>query len=157
MDLDLATDLSHFPTAIRALTEQGYDLVYATRLHRESRVIGRSMKRALVSRIFTVFVRTYLGTRFSDGMCGFKFFRRDKMQALRANGVVSDGWFFSTELLVVSEWLGLKVYELPVTWRDDRNSKVRIVPLAVEYLMAMHFLRRNRGAATASRRSVHGA
>lgn len=156
MDLDLATDISHFPTAIRALTEQGYDVVYATRFHCQSKVIGRSMIRGIVSRIFNLIVRTYLGTRFSDGMCGFKFLRRDKLLALRANGAVSDGWFFSTELLVVSEWLGLKLYELPVTWRENPNTKARIVRLAVEYLMAMRLLRKNRGV-TAPRRSVRGA
>jgi glycosyltransferase involved in cell wall biosynthesis len=33
MDLDLATDLKHFPTAYEAIAHQGYDLVYGTRLH----------------------------------------------------------------------------------------------------------------------------
>ena len=52
MDLDLATDLAHFLEAYRAIAEQGMDLVYGTRLHKHSQVIGRSLKREVASRGF---------------------------------------------------------------------------------------------------------
>ena len=39
MDLDLATDLQHFLEAYEALVEQGFDLVYGSRLHPEAEVI----------------------------------------------------------------------------------------------------------------------
>ena len=67
MDLDLATDLPHFLEAYRALAEEGADLVYGTRLHPSSKVIGRSLKREIASRGFNWLLQTYLGTRFSDG------------------------------------------------------------------------------------------
>mgnify|MGYP001070962561 CR=1 FL=1 len=52
MDLDLATDLSHFKAAMDALTIQDFDLVYASRLHRHSKVVNRTFKRELSSRVF---------------------------------------------------------------------------------------------------------
>ncbi|MCB0623273.1 MAG: glycosyltransferase [Saprospiraceae bacterium] len=143
MDLDLATDLDHFPEAYRALTEGGYDLVYATRLHPHSRVIGRTLKREISSRAFNRILRWYLQVGFSDGMCGFKFLKRSHFDALQAGGARNDGWFFSTELLVVAEWLELKLYELPVQWTDDTSSsRVQILPLAKRYLAAMRDLKR---------------
>lgn len=146
MDLDLATDLHHLLQALAALQEGGYDIVYATRLHPEASVTGRSMKRSIVSRIFNLILRDYLDTTFSDGMCGFKFLRRAILPTLLENGAASDGWFFSTELLAVSEWQNFKIYELPVHWTDDPSSKVRIFPLAMSYLKAMRILRKHRPA-----------
>ena len=57
-------------------------------------------------------------------------------------GAVSNGWFFSTELLTVAEWKGLKMCELPVHWTDDTTgSKVDIPRLAKQYLKAMWVLK----------------
>jgi glycosyltransferase involved in cell wall biosynthesis len=142
MDLDLATDLKHLPEAVSAITELNYDLVYGTRLHRKSVVTGRSLKREITSRMFNLILKIYLGVHFSDGMCGFKFLRRNIFEDLHNGGAVSDGWFFATELLVVGERSGMKLYELPVHWTDSSDSKVRIVSLAIEYLNAMRTLKR---------------
>lgn len=142
MDLDLATDLPHFLEAYRALTEEGADLVYGTRLHSESKVIGRSLKREIASRGFNWLLQTYLGTRFSDGMCGFKFLRREIYPKLYELGANNDGWFFSTELLIISEWQKMKLYELPVQWTDDAtSSQVRIIPLAKRYIKSMRAIK----------------
>ncbi len=145
MDLDLATDLPHFLEAYDAIARQGYDLVYATRLHPRAQVIGRTLKREVVSRAFNLLLRMYLGVRFSDGMCGFKFLKRSVYHQLYERGARNNGWFFSTELLVTAEWLGLKMYELPVKWTDDAaSSKVRIVPLAKRYWNDIRALRQLR-------------
>lgn len=145
MDLDLATDLQHFIQAYHALATEGFDLVYGSRLHSRSRVEGRTVKREITSRVFNKMLQTYLGTRFSDGMCGFKWLRREYVQPLLAGGAVSDGWFFSTELLAVAEWKGLKMCELPIKWTDDStSSKVEIMPLAKQYMQAMKVLKQRK-------------
>jgi len=142
MDLDLATDLPHFLETYDAIANKNYDIVYATRLHRKSKVIGRTLKREVTSRVFNLLLKLYLNVRFSDGMCGFKFLKRSVYPKLHENGAVSDGWFFSTELLTVGEWFKLKIYELPVQWTDDvSSSRVKIGPLAKQYLKAMQELK----------------
>ncbi len=145
MDLDLATDLHHFIQAYHALATEGFDLVYGTRLHPRAKVVGRTLKREITSRIFNFIVRHYLGTHFSDGMCGFKWLRREHVAKLIDGGAVSDGWFFSTELLAVAEWQGLNLCELPVHWTDDTSSsKVNIPRLAKQYLHAMAVLKKRK-------------
>jgi glycosyltransferase involved in cell wall biosynthesis len=145
MDLDLATDLRHFMQAYNAIASEGFDLVYGTRLHRKAKVIGRTLKREITSRVFNTILKLYLGTRFSDGMCGFKWLRREHVQPLMDGGAVSNGWFFSTELLTVAEWRHLNVCELPVIWTDDAaNSKVNIPRLAKQYLRAMATLKQRK-------------
>jgi len=142
MDLDLATDLQHFLEAYDAIAKQDFDIVYATRLHPKSKVIGRPLKREIASRGFNFLLKAYLGVHFSDGMCGFKFLKREVYPKIYENGAQNDGWFFSTELLTVGEWLGLRLYELPVTWTDDvTSSRVKILPLAKRYIKGMQVLK----------------
>jgi glycosyltransferase involved in cell wall biosynthesis len=143
MDLDLATDLPHFLDAYAAIATLDYDLVYATRLHKKSEVINRPLKREISSRVFNFLVKLILGTKFSDGQCGFKWLKRSVFPMLQEKGVQDDGWFLSTELVAVSEWQNLKVFELPVKWTDDISStKVKVIPLAKRYLKNMQELKR---------------
>ncbi len=145
MDLDLATDLSHFLETYKALVEKGYDVVYASRLHPRSQVINRPLKREIASRVFNFLLKVYLNVKFSDGMCGFKFLKREVYPKLFELGAQNDGWFFSTELLVTSEWLNLKVFELPVKWTDDiSSSRVKIIPLAKRYIRSMRELKQKK-------------
>ena len=116
--------------------------VYPTRLHPKSKVIGRTLKREITSRVFNFLLKSYLNVGFSDGMCGFKWLKREVYPPLHHAGAVSDGWFFSTELLTIAEWQGLKMLELPVKWTDDvSSSRVKIGPLAKQYLAAMKVLK----------------
>ena len=142
MDLDLATDLPHFLEAYQKIAAEDFDLVYATRLHSKSKVINRPLKREISSRVFNFMLKSYLNVQFSDGMCGFKWLKRAWYPKLKAAGADNDGWFFSTELLTTGEWLGAKIYELPVQWTDDvSSSRVEILPLAKRYIAAMRDLK----------------
>ena len=147
MDLDLATDLPHFLEAYHAIAKEDYDLVYGTRLHPKAKVYNRSFKREVSSRGFNFILRNYLGVGFSDGMCGFKFLKRPLFPSLFKHGAQNDGWFFSTELLTIAEWLNYKIFELPVKWTDDTSSsKVKILPLAKKYLKSMRVLKKRKSA-----------
>ncbi|MCR6652800.1 MAG: glycosyltransferase [Cellvibrionaceae bacterium] len=141
MDLDLATDLRHLGEALDILVSRKADMVAGSRLARGAKVIGRSPVREVTSRAFNMIVKTWFRTKFTDGMCGFKFLRRSCLPELMRRGACNDGWFFSTELLVVAEHLKMKVEDLPVTWTDDPDSKVKIGRLAIEYLKAMRALK----------------
>lgn len=146
MDLDLATDLPHFIEAYTAIAQNDYDIVYGSRLHPKSKVINRPFKREVASRVFNFLLKTYLDVHFSDGMCGFKFLKRSVYPVLYEKGAQNNGWFFSTELLVISEWLGLKVFELPIKWTDDvSSSRVKIIPLAKRYIRSMRVLKEKKG------------
>ncbi|WP_242166940.1 MULTISPECIES: glycosyltransferase [unclassified Pseudomonas] len=141
MDLDLATDLSHLRPALSSLLSNQADVVTGSRLAKGAKVIGRTPLRNFTSACFNRIVKVIFRTSFSDGMCGFKFLQRSKLAPLMVEGAQSDGWFFATEILVTAEHLNYRVLDLPVTWTDDPNSKVKIIKLSLEYLKAMFALR----------------
>lgn len=134
MDLDLATDLKFVRPALKKLINLEAEIVTGSRLKIGAKVVGRSRLRNFTSIAFNKIVKNVFNTSFSDGMCGFKFLQRKILDNLISNGATSDGWFFATEILVVGEFLKYRIYDLPVVWTDDPNSKVKITKLAIEYI-----------------------
>jgi putative flippase GtrA len=144
MDVDLSTDLGALLPLVAPLISGHSDLAIGSRLARGSRVV-RGAKREFISRGYNLLLRGALAARFSDAQCGFKAIRSDV--AARLLPMVEDtGWFFDTEMLVLAERAGLRIHEVPVDWVDDPDSRVDIVPTAVDDLKGIVRLMRAFGS-----------
>ena len=92
MDVDLSTDLGGLPPMIEAIADDGYDVATGSRLLPESRVVGRTLKREITSRGYSLLFRTMFFTTFRDAQCGFKAASRraadDLAPLVEDNGVV---------------------------------------------------------------------
>lgn len=141
MDLDLATDINCLKKIIREFSLEKYPIINGSRYLYSSKIINRKFHRAFISRIFNIILKILFSTKITDGMIGFKFFKRDIVKTLFNNGAISDGWIFCTELLLVGEKLQIKIKEIPVIWEDDQSSKVKIINLTAEYLKALLILK----------------
>ena len=140
MDVDLATDIRHLEQVYRLFTEEGARIVVGSRLLPGSRVYGRSLLREITSRGLNILLKVLLRVRFSDAMCGFKFYRRDVAEHLVQVGSDEKGWFFCAEMMIRAEWEGIQVREIPVIWHDDPDSKVKVGRLSVAYLKSIREL-----------------
>jgi glycosyltransferase involved in cell wall biosynthesis len=145
MDVDLATDLRHLKE-VRDLIDAGadYELYLGSRLKRGALVSNRTLLRAFTSRAFNGLLHASLGVSFSDAMCGFKFIDRRLYRRLMSEFAFSDDWFFATQLAVRVEWLGARIYDMPVLWTDQPDSKsgARLLNLSKLYLSGISELRR---------------
>jgi glycosyltransferase involved in cell wall biosynthesis len=124
MDVDLSTDLTAFPPMIEALQSEQYDLVAGSRLLNPA-LTRRGFRREVLSRGYNFLVKALFRTRFSDAQCGFKAITK-KAAAELLPLVEDNGWFMDTELLVLAEKLGYRIFDLPVRWVDDPDSRVVI-------------------------------
>ena len=138
MDVDLSTDLAHFPEVVQAL-ESGYHVAIGSRLSRESRV-SRSFKREFISRSYNLLIRAMFFTPFPDAQCGFKALTRHAAQSILPH-VENNNWFFDTELLIIAAKRGYRIKSVPVKWDDDPTSTVHIVSTAAEDLKGLLRLR----------------
>jgi putative flippase GtrA len=144
LDVDLSTDLDALLPLVAPLISGHSDLAIGSRLARGSRVV-RGAKREFLSRGYNLLLRGTLSARFSDAQCGFKAIRADV--ATRLLPLVEDtGWFFDTEMLVLAERSGLRIHEVPVDWVDDPDSRVDIVPTAIDDLRGIARLVRALGS-----------
>ncbi|MBI1178880.1 glycosyltransferase [bacterium] len=124
MDVDLATDLSAFPPLVESLAGGGFDLAIGSRLLKPS-LTKRRLKRELISRGYVRLIRLMFRTHFSDAQCGFKAITRKAAVELLPF-VEDDAWFMDTELLILAEKLGYRIFDFPVRWVDDPDSRVQI-------------------------------
>jgi glycosyltransferase involved in cell wall biosynthesis len=124
MDVDLSTDLIHYPGLIQPLIRGDFDLAVGSRLLRREWT-DRGWKREIISRGYNRLMKMLFSNRFSDAQCGFKAMSRPAADILLPK-VKDDGWFFDTELLLLAERMNFRILDLPVRWKDDPDSRVRI-------------------------------
>ena len=126
MDADLSTPLEEIPRVLGAL-ESGYDVVLGNRRSPGSHVTRRQpIVREFFGRGFTVITRIFLVPGVEDFTCGFKGFTRDAAQAVFERSTLN-GWAFDAELVVIAHVQGLKLVQVPVLWRHEDNTKVRLI------------------------------
>jgi glycosyltransferase involved in cell wall biosynthesis len=138
-DVDLSTELPALPKMVRAIVEDGYQVSTGSRLMKESHTV-RGFKREFISRSYNLFVKAVLLTSFSDAQCGFKAVSRKAVADLVPQ-IEDQSWFFDTELLVLAEKQGYPIKDIPVTWVEDDDSRVKIVKTAWEDIKGVFRLR----------------
>lgn len=124
-DVDLSTDLSSLLSLLEKL-KKGYDIAIGSRLLPGSKVVGRTLRREIMSRVYNILIKIFFQTHFSDAQCGFKLVNKNVIKNLLPH-ICDDAWFFDSEMLIVGEKLGFKIYEEPVYWVDNPGSTVRVM------------------------------
>jgi len=153
MDVDLSTDLAHLPDAVDLVTSGECSLSVGSRLCKGSHVAGRTIKREIISRCYSFLFRALFFVSFRDAQCGFKVVSRQVVNNVIP--LVKDtGWFFDTELLIISEKNGYSVCEIPVNWTDDPDTRVNIFRTAWDDVKGL--LRIRFGGLAASRKTLSG-
>ena len=132
MDVDLSTDLDALLPLVAPVISGHSDVAIGSRLSTGSRV-RRGWKRELISRCYNALLHVTLGATFTDAQCGFKAIRAETARRLVPQ-VQNRSWFFDTELLVLAQRASLRIAEVPVDWNDDPDSRVRLLPTAIEDL-----------------------
>ncbi len=124
-DVDLSTDLDALFPLVAPLISGHSDVAVGSRLAWGSRT-DRGTKREVISRTYNRLLRVALRTPVRDAQCGFKAMSADVARRLLPV-VRDDGWFFDTELIIRAKRAGLRVFEVPVDWVDDDDSRVNIL------------------------------
>lgn len=87
--------------------------------------VSQPLWRRKLGDIFNLMVQTLSGLwGIWDTQCGFKGFEAKAAQAIFARSTINQ-WAFDVEVLVLAKKLGYKIAEVPITWRNDPESKVK--------------------------------
>ena len=141
MDVDLSTDLGALLPLVAPLVSGHSGVAIGSRLAPGAHVM-RGPKREIISRVYNRILRLVLGARFHDAQCGLKAVRRDVARTLVPE-IRDNSWFFDTELLILAQRAGHRIFEVPVDWVDDPDSRVDIVATAVADLRGVARLARS--------------
>ena len=113
-------DFSHNPDDIPAFLQAAIDadLVLGTRYRNGIRVINWPLKRLLLSMTAGMYVRAVTGLPITDPTGGYKCFRKQALEALDLEAVLSNGYSFQIELSHKIWRQGLKIAEVPIIFTD---------------------------------------
>ena len=123
MDVDLAVPVELIATFVEA--SQNADAVIGSRSIEGAERSGEPLSRRVGGRIVGRATQLILGLTVSDTQCGFKAFRAEAVELL-FDGQRVDGFAFDAEILYLARRWGMRVAELPVTWRYGEMSTVRL-------------------------------
>lgn len=124
-DADLSVPIETLPLLVSEL-ENGCDVAIGSRQKTGAVIeIHQSPYREFMGKVYTKLANRILGLRISDFTCGFKGFRGEVARDLFSRQRVF-GWSFDAEILYLAKRKNYSVVEIPVRWRDDRRTKVKL-------------------------------
>jgi dolichyl-phosphate beta-glucosyltransferase len=125
-DVDLSTPIDE-SSKLRAALARGADVAIGSRRLAASDIqVQQPWLRDLAGRTFSGLVSLLLLPDIRDSQCGFKAFRRSAAQELFGRQRL-DGFGFDAEVLWLARRLEYRIAEVPIIWRDDRGSNVRLI------------------------------
>jgi glycosyltransferase involved in cell wall biosynthesis len=109
---------------VAAMINDGADLAVGSRDLPTSVIVRpQPLSRRVSGSIYSLLARALLDTHIKDFQCGCKVFRRDVWNSLT---ITCDGFAFDTELIAKAHKEGFVIIEVPITWSNQFNTKVRI-------------------------------
>ena len=126
MDSDLSADPSEFDRLLFFIED--FDLVVGSRILRGTLPpIDRPFLRTLLSRCYSKLFRTlFWGVGVHDPQCGLKLFKFEAANILLSQ-IQTNGFAFDCEVIVKAVNSGLSVKEVPIIWKHDYGSKVKVL------------------------------
>jgi dolichol-phosphate mannosyltransferase len=124
MDADLSHSPSYLPELLREI--RNHDLVLGSRYLRGVSVVSWDFKRLVLSKLATQYVRLLMGMGFTDATSGFKCWRREVLEALDLDRLLSNGYLFQIETTYQAHQMNFRIAEIPIVFyeRDFGRSKI---------------------------------
>jgi dolichol-phosphate mannosyltransferase len=146
MDADLSHNPEHLP-AIAAATDK-YDVVIGSRYLTGVSVVNWPLYRIFLSAFANRYVRAVTRISVSDCTSGYRCWRREALQRLPLEAMVSNGYAFIVEMLFEASRRGCTIGEVPIIFIERRQgqSKVSGRVLAESLIVPWRLLLRGRNS-----------
>jgi dolichol-phosphate mannosyltransferase len=89
-------------------------------------VINWDIKRLLLSKAASRYVRLVTGLPYTDATGGFKCWRRSALERIGLNQVSARGYVFQTEMTYRAHRLGLRIGEIPIIFYERNLGRSKI-------------------------------
>lgn len=138
MDADNSTPVSQLPGLLAPMRDGAQIAIGSRRAAGASTDVKQPLYRRLWSRLANRVIQAGLLPGIRDTQCGFKLFSCEAALKLFELARI-DGWGFDLEVLALARKLGYCIAEIPVSWTDDRRT--RIHPLRDAWRITREYLR----------------
>ena len=125
-DADLSAPIEEHARLAAAVRDHDLDIAVGSRALVDSRIeVRQHPVREMLGKTFNRITRLATGLPFRDTQCGFKLIDHARLAPLFERMRV-DRFAFDVEMLFLADRFGLRVKEVPVVWRNDPISRVRL-------------------------------
>ena len=141
IDIDLEIHARYIPSMVNAINN-GYDVATAFRIYKLDPTFF-ILFRHILSHGYRLLSRFILGHKLKDTEAGFKFFSRAKILPILEK-IENEGWFWDTEIMVLSFYHGLNIVEIPCLFIRNLKKKSTVSPIkdSISYLISLLKFRR---------------
>jgi dolichol-phosphate mannosyltransferase len=141
MDADLSHDPVYLPDFLREL--ETFDLVLGSRYLHGISVVNWDLKRLLLSKGASIYVKMITGLPYSDMTGGFKAWRREALAAIGLDALFSNGYLFQIETTYrLHQLRKFKIGETSIIFRDRDLGRSKIdLPIIAEAVWGVVRLR----------------
>lgn len=126
--VEMDADGSHRPIDLPKLLahKDKADLVIGSRYVIGGEVVNWPMIRQAISRFGNFYARFMLGSKVRDITAGYRVYRTSLLQRINLHSVIAKGYAFQVQLTMLSEQLGARIVEVPITFveRVEDQSKM---------------------------------
>ena len=120
MDADLSHDPIHLPDFFANI--QNHDLVVGSRYLKGISVVNWDLKRLVMSKLASNYVRFITRMPFTDATSGFNCWRREALEAISFQNAFSSGYVFLVELKYKAYRKGFRVGEVPIIFIERKSG-----------------------------------
>ena len=144
--VEMDADFSHQPKFIPDLfaAAQNYDLVLGSRFIKGGKDADRGFHRRFITFCVRTFIRRLYQIKLKDVSSGFRLFRREVLEAVDLDDLISVGPSVVLEILRKVDLLGFRIGEVPIVFIDRTRgeTKLNFMALLETLLMAIKFKKR---------------
>ncbi|MGC9327115.1 MAG: polyprenol monophosphomannose synthase [Candidatus Hinthialibacter sp.] len=124
MDADLSHDPGELPRLLKIA--QDADLVIGSRYIEGGSADNFGLLRTLNSKVARFLTVLFLGLRYTDPTSGYRVYRREILQRLPWDRMISPGPSIVEETLYYIQRNGARIVEAPIAYRDRREGSSKI-------------------------------
>ncbi|HEU5112725.1 MAG TPA: polyprenol monophosphomannose synthase [Acidimicrobiia bacterium] len=117
MDADFSHDPADLPRLVHAIGD-GADLAIGSRYVSGGSTPDWPLTRRVISKGGNLYARMMLGIPIRDATAGFRAFRSEALRSLPYREAQSSGYAFQVEMAMRAHEGGLRVVEVPISFRD---------------------------------------
>ncbi|MFH1052979.1 MAG: polyprenol monophosphomannose synthase [Candidatus Woesearchaeota archaeon] len=137
MDADYSHNPKYIPNMLERIKE--CDLVLGSRLVKGGKDIGRPLLRRIITILANLYIQIILGIKARDCNSGYRFFKRNVLETINLDKMVSQGPSIVQEMLYKTHLKGFKICEIPIEFveREKGKSKLGFKQLYKGYIMVL--------------------
>jgi dolichol-phosphate mannosyltransferase len=126
--LTMDADFSHHPRFIPDILAalERYDVVIGSRYVDGGGTLNCTWPRRALSRGANLFARSVLSLPAGDATAGFRGYRRDVLESIALDDIVSNGYSFLIEMLYRCQQRGWRIGEVPIIFENRQHGASKI-------------------------------